>query len=448
MIARWQGPAIALAASILTGCVPEQMHLAEPRPVVSPPTPSSSLFASHPVTEPLNLERVVINIRANTKIGYHSGCLGCRYGSGDLFWDPGTVRPGIAEFRSRFFNTMGARGYTVIGDPSRLFNEESQRAAARFLIGAEINNLEVAMARTEYMFVGPRTTGSLRLRINWQVYSMRERRVVFETTSEGTSSIDRPNYDPVLPLMIIEAFDVAAERLSRIAAFREAVATREASYAPSQTEQLASLDIPAYRRFQGPIASRIGEVRSSSVTILSGSGHGSGFFVSEDGLILTNQHVVGNAEQVNVRLAAGVEVVGRVLRREAVRDVALVKVDITRARPLPISTTVPGVGNEVYALGSPADPNLAGTLTRGIVSALRSFNRGGVALPMIQSDTAIYGGNSGGPLLDASGNAIGIAVESAADRGQAVVGVNYFIPIEDALRHLNIQLGQPRELRF
>jgi S1-C subfamily serine protease len=232
--------------------------------------------------------------------------------------------------------------------------------------------------------------------------------------------------------------------------FRDAIAVRDggARLASVPATTATPIEIPRYAPYREAIRARTAEISRAGVTILTGSAHGSGFFVSDDGLILTNQHVVGHAEQVNVRLAAGVEVVGRVLRRDAVRDVALVKVDIARTRPLPIGMEVPAVGSDVYTLGTPSDPGLAGTLTRGIVSAFRTFDRGGVELPMIQSDAAIHGGNSGGPLMDASGNVVGIAVAGAARDGQTRAGLNFFIPIEDALRYLNIRLGQPRELRF
>lgn len=103
---------------------------------------------------------------------------------------------------------------------------------------------------------------------------------------------------------------------------------------------------------------------------------------------------------------------------------------------------------EVFAVGAPGDAKLAGTVTRGIVSAIRSVTPGGVELTMIQSGAIVHPGTSGGPLLDAAGNVAGIAVSAPALRGQTQAGVSYFIPIADALQYLNLKLGQPRELPF
>ncbi len=167
--------------------------------------------------------------------------------------------------------------------------------------------------------------------------------------------------------------------------------------------------------------------------------HGFGVFISADGLILTNQHAVGDLETVGIRLFDGVELTGRVLDRHAVRNVALVKIEAGRTPSLPLRLDPVGLDEEVYTLGPLDDPNPAGTVTRGTVRALSTDGN----LPMIQSDATVYGGGSGGPLLDASGNLAGIAATSVPnpDRSSAL---NFFIPIDDALRYLNIRLGQAR----
>jgi S1-C subfamily serine protease len=175
----------------------------------------------------------------------------------------------------------------------------------------------------------------------------------------------------------------------------------------------------------------------ATVTVLTGGGHGSGFVVSRDGLILTNHHVVGDARQVRVRFASGVQVDGTVLRRDARRDVALVRVPVTHDAPLPIRAAHARVGEEVYAIGTPLDEANAATVTRGIVSALRDDGPSG---QLIQSDATIHGGNSGGPLLDRFGNVIGIAVagQTDANTGQVAAGLNFFIPVGEALERLNL----------
>lgn len=444
MEVRWHVAVPVAAALALTSCVADPVQKAEQRPV----TGLDSIFSTQDML-PLALARVVATIPRGTHIGSYSYGPGCDFGREET-WQADYGDLGARGFNSRFFETLSGAGYRVVGDPNQLFDVAAERASARYLVGAQITELKMSLCNHINFWTavpyGPR--GDAYIKIRWQVYSAAERRVVYETVSDGNGNTAQGSRDGLIVLMQ-QAFAHAAANLAADSGFRGAVSGQAApAQQAAAPATVASLELPTYARLQGPITGRTQSIAATGVTVLSGSGHGSGFFVSEDGLILTNQHVVGSAEQVNVRLGAGIEVVGRVLRRDAVRDVALVKIEIARARPLPISTTTPAVGSEVYAMGSPSDPNLAGTLTRGIVSALRIFPRSGVELPMIQSDAAIYGGNSGGPLMDASGNVVGIAVSTAADSGRSVPGVNFFIPIDDALRYLNIRLGQPRELRF
>lgn len=210
-----------------------------------------------------------------------------------------------------------------------------------------------------------------------------------------------------------------------------------AACAPGSTA--AALELPALPRFHGPISSRADDIPLARVIIVKAARHGFGAFISHDGLILTNQHVVGDRETVGIRLFDGVEVNGRVLYRHAARDVALIMIEAGRTRSLPLRLTPLEPGEEVYTLGPLDDPNPAGAVTRGTVTAVG----GGDGMPMIQSDATVYGGGSGGPLLDASGNLVGIAATSlpSPSRGSAL---NFFIPIGDALGYLNIRLGQPR----
>jgi len=179
-------------------------------------------------------------------------------------------------------------------------------------------------------------------------------------------------------------------------------------------------------------------MRPATVSVVNAATPGFGLFLSEDGLILTNQHVVGDAGTVRIRLINGAELDGRVLRRHAARDVALIKIEQGRNPTLPLRLEPLGLDEEVYTLGSPDDPNLGGSVTRGMIFARQSG-----ALPALQSDATVYGGGSGGPLMDASGNVVGIAASNVPNPERSTA-LNFFIPIDDALRYLNIRLAQPR----
>lgn len=119
--------------------------------------------------------------------------------------------------------------------------------------------------------------------------------------------------------------------------------------------------------------------------------------------------------------------------------VALVRVSGVAVKGLPVRRDSLDIGAEVYAVGSPIDPTLSATVSKGIVSAYRADN----GIEWIQSDVTVMGGSSGGPLLDSSGNVVGITSRGLELVADIPAGINFFIPIEDGLRHLGIKLGGP-----
>ena len=173
-----------------------------------------------------------------------------------------------------------------------------------------------------------------------------------------------------------------------------------------------------------------------SFTLFSGTGQGSGFFVAPD-LILTNDHVALNAKRVKVVLINGATAYATTLRSDPARDVALLRIEGGAYTPLPLRLEPVALTEEVYAVGSPLDPSLAGTVTRGIVSQIKDNEYG---QPLIQADASIQHGSSGGPLLDAKGNVIGISQSALTDQGEYSVGINFFIPIADGVQRLGMQL--------
>ncbi len=175
-------------------------------------------------------------------------------------------------------------------------------------------------------------------------------------------------------------------------------------------------------------------MRSAVVTIFAGDRYGSGFIISKDGYLLTNEHVVGDATFVQVKFVTGREVAGEVIRVNKVRDVALVKLekDVYPYLPLGDSSGV-DIGSEVYAIGTPLLKDLSQTVTKGIVSSFRITDD----IRYIQSDVNIHPGNSGGPLVSAQNGVVGVCV-SGFGFGPITLGLNYFIPIEEAIETLRI----------
>jgi len=140
--------------------------------------------------------------------------------------------------------------------------------------------------------------------------------------------------------------------------------------------------------------------------VSTSEGWGSGFFVSSDGVLVTNAHVIGNHESVTVTLSDGKSIDTSTLYVDADRDLALVKISGNNYPYLKLSKSVPDVGADVIAIGSPGlgSAMLTNTVTKGIVSAVRHTDAG----TWIQTDTALNHGNSGGPLLNRNDEVVGV----------------------------------------
>ena len=185
-------------------------------------------------------------------------------------------------------------------------------------------------------------------------------------------------------------------------------------------------DVPEiFRRFFGPIPpgqQPRGERHSA----------GSGFIVSADGYILTNNHVVDGADQVTVRLSDRRELDAKIIGTDEQTDIALLKID---AGGLPVvsigDSTKLRPGQWVVAIGSPF--GMDHTVTHGIVSAIgRGYDRSQQYVPFIQTDVPINPGNSGGPLFNLSGEVVGINSQIFSNTG-GYMGVSFAIPISVAM---------------
>jgi len=181
--------------------------------------------------------------------------------------------------------------------------------------------------------------------------------------------------------------------------------------------------------------------RQSRILEREVQGLGSGFVISPDGYIVTNDHVAGNATKITVSFPDGKTLDARLVGTDPATDIALLKVDPDEPLPyLEFSKSGPPiVGEWVIALGNPfglfeaADP----TVTVGVVSAtgrdLQVERRGTIYRDMIQTDAAINRGNSGGPLVNALGEVIGVNSAIYSESGGSI-GIGFAVPADKARR--------------
>jgi S1-C subfamily serine protease len=163
-------------------------------------------------------------------------------------------------------------------------------------------------------------------------------------------------------------------------------------------------------------------------------GAGTGFVISPDGIVVTNNHVVEGAAKISVAFSSGLTKPAKLVGRDASADLAVVKVAGTNLPALPLGDSdAVKVGDEVVAIGNALALEGGLTVTRGIISGTDrnvDTQEGGTLVGMLQTDAAINFGNSGGPLLDAHGLVIGINT-AIADPTQAQ-NIGFAIPISRA----------------
>jgi putative serine protease PepD len=240
----------------------------------------------------------------------------------------------------------------------------------------------------------------------------------------------------VAALAIGGAFDDDDERAPTAAA-QEASESSSSGGAPAPA--LNATDVSdLYDRVRGGVV--YVEVRSGGQGPFGEQqgGSGSGFVLDREGHIVTNQHVVADADRVRVRIGDSRDLIdARVTGTDPSSDLAVLQVDadeVDDLRPLQLgSSEAVDVGDPAIAIGSPF--GLEGTLTTGVISAdgrpitaPNNFTIEGA----LQTDAAINPGNSGGPLLDAAGRVVGINAQIAANESRTNSGVGFAIPIDTA----------------
>jgi putative serine protease PepD len=188
---------------------------------------------------------------------------------------------------------------------------------------------------------------------------------------------------------------------------------------------------------------------SAVVEIQSGNATGTGFVIDSDGHVVTNEHVVDQAETAQVSFAEGGEERARVIATDRSTDLAVLEVDLEGhgVDPLALDSSANvKVGDQVYAIGNPF--GLERSLTAGIVSAVgRQIQapNGFTIDDAIQTDAPVNQGNSGGPLLDAAGDVIGVVSQIASETG-GNVGIGYAVP-SDTVRTVVDGLLRDGEIR-
>jgi serine protease Do len=216
---------------------------------------------------------------------------------------------------------------------------------------------------------------------------------------------------------------------------------------PTAQTARADPNIPAFVQIAERLRPTVVNVSKRAETRPPGAGTGvdslgSGVILTADGYIVTNEHVVGQADTVVVRLSNRDEYVAAVAQKDRATDVALLKIDPKTSlsvATMPAASTTVRVGEWVLAIGNPFA--LDQTVTAGIISSTGRVIGSGPYDAFLQTDASINAGNSGGPLVNLKGEVVGIS--AAAAGGIAVPGIGFAVPIDAVRRALAAARAKP-----
>lgn len=248
-------------------------------------------------------------------------------------------------------------------------------------------------------------------------------------TADGveTASISPVNSDEPTLMSDVDTGDTSLDAYRMVAAFEEVLAGIYEKVLPSVVRIRTDMKVGA----------TAGSWPVLGLEELVPQGEGSGFVWDSAGHVITNHHVVADADRVLVFFADGVQLDAEIVGSDPYSDLAVLRVSVSGGKLSPAELGDSNglrVGNLALALGSPFGQEY--TLTRGIISALGRALRSGdrfINPQIIQTDASLNPGNSGGPLLDSSGRVIGINTQIVSQSGGSV-GVGFAVPVNTAKR--------------
>ena len=325
------------------------------------------------------------------------------------------------EYRVHILEAMRAAGLNAVGAESLVFSRDDAEKAD-VVLGGTVKELACQA-------VDGHT--NCRIGIAWEVLDRGSEHVVYGVlTRYLAEGVSTDNHAATGKRLVLGALG------SLIKHPHFAELTRR-SNAPTAVE--AEYSSARFRACQaGPreLPAAFNDAADATVVIKNQQGFGSGFFLGSEGLLLTAAHVVEGGA-LDVQRRNGAVMPARVVRISRRHDVALLSVaGVNSGFPcLPLDTSPKQPGNDVYAIGAPASQDLAFSLTRGIISGVRTLDD----RRLIQTDASVSPGNSGGPLVDKQGRVLAIVSRKLA--GAAVEGIAFGVPIEDALAALKLEPG-------
>lgn len=324
-----------------------------------------------------------------------------------------------AEYTSEMNSYLEELGFRVLKTDGPF---KTKNSSPDYAVAGEIINYSMATRGT--------SSHKIAMLVKWTVYDVFEEKNALVLTTAGYSNSNSNNNEKKDAIL---AMKDAFKTLMCNKAFVNLANNKVTETETSKSESLVVINKSKaqYPDYAKMVQSSI----KSCVTVKTLTGHGSGFFISENGYIITNEHVVSDSSKIEIIFESGFKLQAKLVRSNPKFDVALLKIEGDGFNPLPVDTNDNvSIGTEVLTIGTPEDERLSQSVTKGIVSSIRTLE----SKKYIQTDVSVNPGNSGGPLITKDGSVIGIVASKIA--GEKNEGLAFAIPIKFALEKIGVQI--------
>ncbi len=351
-------------------------------------------------------------------------------------WESSTHETGA--FNVTATDELKRLGYDVRDASDSVFTPSST-LEARYQMAAIVHTLAITNdvkpssgpAMNEYEKLSSQAT----MNVEFQLFDTLDKKLVVKKRVQGRG-VDPGRTGQPMPSAFLAAFRKALADPGFVAPLR-----RSTGGAPGLSFADHPLAVTPCPDRALTLPGDLPRAQDAVVVVIVGSGSGAGTVVSDDGYVLTAAHVIGAEEKPVLRFKSGFELPAEVVRVDSGRDAALLKVPGRGHACLRTEHATVGVGTEIWAIGNPIAEELARSVTRGIASGNRTIR----GRSYLQTDAAVNPGNSGGPLLDTTGQLRGIVVRKLSEEG--IEGLGFAVPIADAERALGLSWREAAETR-
>ncbi len=342
-----------------------------------------------------------------------------------LTWRDGRVNVNDDEFAESFRHEVDRGRFATVVDAGPT-PETSVNARAGFVVSAQIASVSMDACSPWSDFGNWRDArGGAYVKVQWQLYSTAQKKVVYEATTEGSYQTD-DSVPGGMAALIRGAFASATQNLLADGGFYRSI------HGDRRTGAVAggALVEPVRITEASKASVRADEPRAAVFTVIAGMNRGRGFVISSDGYLITNERVVRGYHLVKLKSVAGRESLGFVVRRDEQSDVALVQLTDRNAATLVLRSTPAVVaGEEIYVMDL-----AAGTPDAGIRKGAVGSQKDAVGLKWVRSTLPMAALDAGAPVFDKVGKVVGVAVSPADAATQPAAGG--FVPISEVLARL------------